>query len=218
MDNVEILSKSILKELLTDFNNRRLGSKELTDGYVGVPLASLQKEYERSGAAVDFDLALKELEEKKLVGTGPMALFDNKPGSFAVVLGVFSKREYVFLTEKGYKTSLRWQSAPVPKSSATRVHISGGTFNQSPIGIGSQVSQSITIAGDQVFVELRRAITGGVTDEEERNTLLRATDTMAKAQGTPTFLDRYIEFVAVAANHMTLVAPFLPALTAHLMK
>ena len=36
---------------------------------------------------------------------------------------------------------------------------------------------------------------------------------MQSAVGTKTFGERYKEFIAVAADHMTLVAPFLPALT-----
>jgi hypothetical protein len=54
---------------------------------------------------VDFDLALKELEEKELIGTGPMEVIENPPDSFVNFVGLYSKREYVYLTEKGYKTA-----------------------------------------------------------------------------------------------------------------
>jgi hypothetical protein len=91
---------------------------------------------------VDYDLALKELEERKLVGTGPMAMYDNPRNSAVVVLAMFSKREYIYLKEEGYKMA---RDNPVNVKPATKqnVHISGGNFYQSPIGIGGQVSQNI---------------------------------------------------------------------------
>jgi hypothetical protein len=36
---------------------------------------------------------------------------------------------------------------------------------------------------------------------------------MKEAAGKPSFKDRYKEFMAQAANHMTILTPFLPMLT-----
>jgi hypothetical protein len=44
--------------------------------------------------------------------------------------------------------------------------------------------------------------------------MLDRLDALKAAEGKPTFGERYREFVASAADHMTLLAPFLPALTA----
>ena len=43
--------------------------------------------------------------------------------------------------------------------------------------------------------------------------LIRNVDAMQSAVGTKTFAEHYKEFIAAAADHMELVAPFLPALT-----
>ena len=50
---------------------------------------------------VDFDLALTDLEEEGLIDTGPMVAYDNPPNSLLFVVGIRSKNEYAYLTEKG---------------------------------------------------------------------------------------------------------------------
>jgi hypothetical protein len=62
-------------------------------------------EADHTTTAVDFDLALKELEEKEFVDTGPLEAVVTRPGSDLIFTGVYSKREYVYLTEKGYKAA-----------------------------------------------------------------------------------------------------------------
>src|ERR1035438_389283 len=104
MGNVEELSNEILRRLWADFVGRPLTSDDLADGYEGLNLAILKENLTGNGAScVDFDLAMKELEGAGFVATGPLVPFDNPPGSSVVVIGLFSSREYGFLTEKGYK-------------------------------------------------------------------------------------------------------------------
>ena len=92
-------------------------------------LAALGTKYVGGGgnSKIDFDLALKQLEEEKLIGTGPMAPYENIPGSSIVILMIFSKREYAYLTEKGYKALQKSKAPPAPSSSGS-VHISGAHF------------------------------------------------------------------------------------------
>lgn len=108
MGKVEDVSKYILICLLQDFQSRGLGADALGTEYVGVPMGELkQKCFTRDNMStgVDFDLALKELEDAKLIGTGPMKMYDNDPNSFVVVVAMFSERKYVYLTAKGYKAA-----------------------------------------------------------------------------------------------------------------
>jgi hypothetical protein len=143
MSIVDDLANEILSDVVADFRARNLGSQALSDSYVGASIAALEVKYCTDGtySKVDFDLALKQLEEGKLVNTGPMVPYENTPGSQVVVIAIFSKREFVYLTEKGYKAAQK--SIAKPRSPAPRVHISGGTFHQSPIGIGSTVNQAV---------------------------------------------------------------------------
>jgi hypothetical protein len=155
MNTVDDLAKQILADVVADFRAKNLGSDALSDGYVGASIVSLEMKYCTGGShsKVDFDLALKQLEESKFVDTGPMVPYENTPGSQLVVIAMFSKREFVYLTEKGYKTAQK--STARSRASAPNVHISGGTFHQSPIGIGSMVNQAVNfnIDNDSEVIE-----------------------------------------------------------------
>lgn len=216
MDDVEELSNEILRHLKTDFVDRSLVSEALSEGYVGQNLAALKVLFsDRGESSVDFDLALKELEKAGLVKTGPMVPFDNPPGSRVVVFALFSRREYVFLTEKGYKAAQRTRSSRKPsETTKLQVNISGGHFQQSPIGIGDRINQSVSeVSGDaRVFCDLQRVVSESGIDAGDRARLLAAIGDMEKAHNTPSFRDRYREFIALAADYMTLIGPYVPAL------
>lgn len=113
----------------------------------------------------------------------------------------------------------------VTTAQKTRAIAGGGGINvnyygggaQSRVNIGTSDS-SVNILRDssqgQVFEALRHEILEHVDDEQERDGLLLAVGNLEGAAGTPTFVERYKEFMAFAADHITLLAPFLPALAA----
>lgn len=155
MATVDVLARQILDDVASDFRAKNLESDALTDEYIGASIAALEVKYCADGAQskVDFDLAMKQLEESKFVKTGPMVPYENTPGSQVVIIALFSKRQFVYLTEKGYKAAQK--SAATPKSPGPRVHISGGTFNQSPTGIGGTLNQAVNfnIDNDSEVIE-----------------------------------------------------------------
>jgi hypothetical protein len=155
---VDGIAMEILAEVVADFRNKKLGSNDLDEGYVGAPMAALKMKYCTNGSypEVDFDLAFKQLEENKLIETGPLVPYENDPYSDLVICGLYSKREYVYLTEKGYKEAQK--TAVKRKSPTPTVHISGGNFNQSPIGIGSTVNQDINFNNQNNLDELQRLV------------------------------------------------------------
>src|SRR5271156_6289870 len=114
MSKVEELSNAILKELLTDFASRNLTLNDLSSYYIGANLPALKERCCGAASSVDFDLALKDLEDGDLVSTGPMVPFDNPPNSSVVVIALFSRYEYVSLTEKGYKAAQKAVSKRTP--------------------------------------------------------------------------------------------------------
>lgn len=151
MGAVDNLARQILADAVADFGGKNLGATDLNNGYVGASITALEMKYCADGAysKIDFDLSLKQLEESELVKTGPMEMYENKPGSLLAIMAFFSKREFVYLTENGYKAA---QKSIIKRSSpASTVHISGGTFNQSPIGIGGVVSQAVDFNIDNDF-------------------------------------------------------------------
>src|SRR6267378_2337764 len=125
MSTVDDLSKRILADVVTDFRAKNLGTSALNNEYVGPSIAALGMKYCVDGQypKVDFDLALKQLEESKFVNTGPMEAHNNPPGSHVRIIGVFSKREFVYLTEKGYMAFQK--STPKRRSQAPSVREHG---------------------------------------------------------------------------------------------
>ena len=80
----------------------------------------------------------------------------------------------------------------------------------SRVNMGS-VDQSVNVAGD-VFGGIREAFLKQVQAGPERDAILGKLTELEKATGTPSFIERYTEFMAVAANHMTVLQPFVVAL------
>lgn len=70
-------------------------------------------------------------------------------------------------------------------------------------------------AKDISVMDSLRDLAKGLENEEE---IITAVDNMQESVGTKSFTEKYNAFIQCAANHMTLFAPFIPALTALLSK
>lgn len=108
MGILEDMPKKILKQLLADFQKRNLSTEDLHQGYEGMLLGTLQHNYYSNDApaTIDFGTAFSILERDGLVRTGPLVPYNNFPGVPLPVIGTgVRKREYVYLTEAGYKAA-----------------------------------------------------------------------------------------------------------------
>jgi hypothetical protein len=106
---MEAAKRLILTQLLNDFRERRLGSVELASSYEGLSVRQMQDACAGAGIdPVEFELALKELEEGNLIGTGPLDVAGGHIGvsGITVLPTIYSRREYACLKEKGYKSAL----------------------------------------------------------------------------------------------------------------
>jgi hypothetical protein len=90
--------------------------------------------------------------------------------------------------------------------------------NHTKVNINSQdFSTNITNAAPEaIFTELRNLLEKNISDEKERLALLNGAGELQKSIGSKTFAEKYKQFIMLAANHMTLIAPFIPALTQYL--
>jgi hypothetical protein len=95
----------------------------------------------------------------------------------------------------------------------------GGNYKIDVSGPNSRVNihstdQSInTVVGDEVFKQLRKALDEGIGEEGEREKLRNLVNRVEAARDQKSYIDSYQALIASAANHMTIIAPFLPALT-----
>lgn len=76
----------------------------------------------------------------------------------------------------------------------------------------------VSISQEEIFAALKQEIVEKIQDGEERSDILQRLDALAKAQGTSSFADRYSDFIITAANYMTIIGPFIPALSELLKK
>lgn len=168
MTKIDLIASGILSDLISDFKARGLPALSLSKGYEGVSISHLRESH-GADSAVDFDLALQEIEKAKYVDTGPRVPYDNDRSSPFIVVGSYSKREYLRLTDKGYKEAQRRSSlAPTPPA-AHHVAITNSTIYQSAIGAGDQFSQTLNVENNAELIdrlsELARN-SGRVSEEE----------------------------------------------------
>jgi hypothetical protein len=88
------------------------------------------------------------------------------------------------------------------------------------VNIGSEDSSQniVNITPDDLFRELRASLEAQVQDAEARGRLLIKLEELERAQGTPSLGERYVRFMAAAADHATVLGPYLPALAQLLMR
>ena len=96
----------------------------------------------------------------------------------------------------------------------------GNVFNIGDISADrvnfSSTDNSINISNvsfDEVINDLSVALTQGVVDKENLDSILKELQDLKNSVNTPTYKERYSSFIQSAANHMAIVAPYIPALT-----
>jgi hypothetical protein len=102
-------------------------------------------------------------------------------------------------------------------TSMTIYHVSGN--NNRWLTNSQDASVNVIMqSSDQIFATLRQEIESKVPAGDEQRDILERLIALEQWQNTPSFTQRYTEFIAAAANHMQLVAPFIPAITEMLHK
>lgn len=76
----------------------------------------------------------------------------------------------------------------------------------------------ITKSSEEFFADLRGRIESGVPEGDERRKILDSLSALQASHERPSFAQRYTDFMAAAANHIKVIAPFIPALTEMLHK
>jgi hypothetical protein len=116
-----------------------------------------------------------------------------------------------------YQSKVRKRTTPDGARRATPPHqviynISG---DQARININS-VDASTNVKNvdmKQLFTEMRAAVQRGIAPGAECNELRERMDNLESSANTPSFAQRYAEFMQLAANHVQVLGPFFPALS-----
>ncbi|WHY71256.1 hypothetical protein [Fictibacillus enclensis] len=124
-------------------------------------------------------------------------------------------------TEKAFGTPAHYR-VKVSRSSVLETkqwtvihnHNHGGDFaNFSINSTDNSTNTNVIIKNDlEVFDHLKQSIQSLVIEEAEKSRLLKETDELKNTVGTKNFKSRYEKFISSAANHITVISPFLPIL------
>ena len=95
----------------------------------------------------------------------------------------------------------------------------GTTYNVSGpnarvnINSNDHSTNAVALGDVEVFANLRRAFADNSVGDSERAKLLASVDAMEQAYSSPSFAARYNDFIMLAGSYMSIVGPFLPALS-----
>jgi len=99
------------------------------------------------------------------------------------------------------------ETKPTPM---TQIHLHG---DNPRINVNSTDNSTniVSTSSDLLFVQMKEKA-NTIADEAERKDIISRLDKLEKARGSAGFLPAYQNFMACAANHVTVFGPFLPAL------
>ena len=86
------------------------------------------------------------------------------------------------------------------------IHVSG---ENARVNVHSTDNSMNTVNHGSTFSEIREAIERGVADAIQKQALQKAVGALEKAPDKPSKLAAYQQLVSMAADHMTIIAPFL---------
>lgn len=102
---------------------------------------------------------------------------------------------------------------PAPRTGklAENIHFHGANARLNVDSV-DRSTNAVSMSQDRLFLELHEKAMS-IAEEASREEITRRINEMQKAHMSSGFLQAYQNFVATAANHMTLFAPLLPMLT-----
>jgi len=128
--------------------------------------------------------------------------------------------EFVPVSAGSVKTEIDRRRLMRKKSEAVQVNVYH-VYGHQPRWNMNSTDHSVNVvsaSSEQIFANLRQQIAEQVPAGEEQNDILDRLSQLEQAQGSRSFGQKYSDFIASAANHMSLIAPFIPALTEILSK
>ena len=111
----------------------------------------------------------------------------------------------IFVQREGARPSSRNQrSVNINVSGSPQAHVNLNSIDSS--------SNIVNIQASETFQKTRHLIETSVEDVEQRALLLQSVDEMAAAHQSGDFVARYKQFMGLAADHISVLAPIVPIL------
>lgn len=89
------------------------------------------------------------------------------------------------------------------------IHVSG---QNARVNVHSTDNSTNVVSGGDVFGDIASAVQSKVHDEDQRLAIIQAVAAMKEQQGKDGFRQAYRDFMGLAADHLGVILPFLPAL------
>lgn len=112
-----------------------------------------------------------------------------------------------------YEVKVRKKSSISEEKYKSTINVYKVSGSNSRININStDNSQNHYSDPDFLFNELRLVL-DGIIEEKIKEKSLQLLEELNRSKRTPSYLQNYQDFISLMANHMTVIAPFIPALT-----
>lgn len=113
-----------------------------------------------------------------------------------------------------YQSKVRKETAVARSQPPTQVVYNlSGANSRVNIQSADLSTNIVNVEAAALFEALRGSLEKAILDQALRQQLREAVDAMQAAAGTRDFSDRYKTFIGLAADHVAVFGPFLPALT-----
>ena len=225
----QLSKRGILLSGITVSETARINAERIT-ALLQVRLDSLLEGFELHGVLLDAeltrDIITGLLAQRSTMIKQTADAYDRDPvGKGLVGTGPYQQmvEQHVTMSPASMRAQIDRRRLTVKKNetvqrTVTNVYHVYGHNPRWNTNSTDQSVNSVTMPIDQIFLALRQKIESGIAEGDERNDILDKLQALEKAQGSSSFANRYTEFMAVAANHIQVIYPFIPALTELLHK
>lgn len=180
----------------------------LLEGYdlYGVPLDD-----QLVSSMIDEVMALKDTQLRNIEKSMSVSTVDRANMSPSVFAQMVKNTCKVSRASVIVQVERRRRSNPKEATVMNVYHLTGAG---SRVNVNStDNSTNVTISESELFSKMREEISEKVPSGEGRDRLLQKVSALEKERDLPSAWERYKELITVAADHMALICPFIPALT-----
>jgi hypothetical protein len=218
-----LAARGILQSGYMVSENARIHGEQVK-AMIEARLDAILEGYELYGIAIDDQMAINICDEviqgtNQLVynckcpsfgGSAPFGLESQYPRMVAQAVG---------LSANPVKTEIdrSWLMTKKESSPTTNYYVQGENARVNVNTTDNSVNV-VMESREEFFGTLQQRIESGVPERGERRKILDALTVLRESHGKPSFAQSYTDFMAAAANHITVIVPFIPALTEMLHK